>query len=448
MKIIIAGDGEVGFHIAKLLSDEHHYITVVDPQRDLLEMVESQMDVMTITGDSTSVSILETAGAATADLLISVLHDEKTNILTSVLGKKLGVKRTICRINNPEFLEPPKTAMLKSLGVDSIISPESIAAKEIVDLLKQTAATEVFEFSGGRLSLFLIKLDQQAHVLGKSLRQVSKENPHLNFRAVAIHRKGETIIPRGDDMFQADDLAYVITTPEGIERMIAMSGKSRIDINSVLIVGGGRIGRLTARSLERDFQVKLMEIGKERADELSGLLKRTLVVNGDARETAVLEEEGIRHTDAIVAVTRDSETNILISLIARKYGVKRTISLVENINFIDLAQSMGIDTIINKKLIAASHIVRYTLNAQVTSIKCLNGVDADVLEFLVSERSQVVNKKIKNIRLPKHAVFGGVVRDNKGIIAVGDLEIIANDKVVVFSLPDAVKGVDQLFRAK
>jgi trk system potassium uptake protein len=445
MKIIIAGDGEVGFHIAKLLSDEHHDITIVDPHRELLEMLEAQSDLMTITGDSTSISVLENAGAEAADLLISVLHDEKTNIVTSVLGKKLGVKRTICRVNNPEFLLPENKAMLKSLGVDSIISPESIAAREIIDLLNQTAATEVFEFSGGKLSLFLIKLDTNAKVINKSLSQVAQEYPHLNFRAVAIHRQGRTIIPNGDDHFLVDDLAYVITKPEGIEQMISLSGKSRIDIKNVMIVGGGRIGRLAAMSLEDDFNLKVIDISRERCEQLGAILTNTLVINGDARDIVLLEDEGIRSMDAFIAVTRDSETNILLCLMARKYGVRRTIALVENITFIDVAQNMGIDTIINKKLITASHIVRFTLDAQVTSIKCLNGVDADVLEFLVKQKSEVTNKRIRDLKFPPHAIIGGLVRNGEGHIAIGDLQIQPNDRVVVFSLPEAMSRVDKLF---
>ncbi len=445
MKIIIAGDGEVGFHIAKLLSDENHDITIVDPHKELLEMLESQSDLMTITGDSTSISVLENAGVADADLLISVVHDEKTNIVTSVLGKKLGVKRTICRVNSPEFLRPANKAMLKSLGIDSIINPESIAAKEIIDLLNQTAATEIFDFSAGRLSLFLIKLDHNAKVINKSLSQVSQEYPMLNFRAVAIHRQGRTIIPRGDDKFLVDDLAYVITKPEGIDQMLAMSGKSKFEINNVMIIGGGRIGKLAASSLENDFNLKVIEISKERCEQLGNILTRTLVINGDGRDMTLLVDEGIRSMDAVVAVTRDSETNILICLMARKYGVRRTIALVENITFIDAAQNMGIDTIINKKLITASHIVRFTLDAQVTSIRCLNGVDADVLEFLVKEKSEVTNKKIKDIRFPGNAIIGGLVRDNEGLIAIGDLEIKPNDKVVVFSLPESINKVDKLF---
>lgn len=445
MDIIIAGDGEVGFHIAQLLSDDRHDIIMIDPQQELLEMLESQTDVMTITGDSTSVSVLESAGISSADLLISVMDDEAKNIVTSVIGKKLGVKQTICRINNPEFLRPANKAMFKSLGVDSIVSPESIAAGEIVDLLYQTAATEVYEFSGGKLSLFLIKIDENTKVLNKSLFHISKQYHDLNFRAVAIHREGMTIIPKGYDELKINDLVYVVSKPEGADQVFALSGKSKIDINNVMLIGGGRIGKLSAINLEKSFNTKIIEINKERCAHLGNELQKALIIHGDARDMSLLKEEGIIQMDAIIAVTRDSETNILICHLARRYGVKRTIALVENIAFIDIAQKMGIDTIINKKLITAGHIVRFTLNAQVTSIKCLNGVDADVLEFLVKDKSKVTNKRIRDVHFPKDAIIGGVVRGNDGIIATGDLVIQPDDKVVVFSLPESISKVDKMF---
>ncbi len=445
MKIVIAGDGEVGFYLAELLSSEHHDITVVDPHNDLVEMIQKQSDVMAITGDSTSIEILKSANIEHADLLIAVVHDENINIITAIIGKKLGVKKTICRVNNPEYITPENREMFKNLGVDEIISPEIIASKEIIDLLNQTAATEVFDFSGGRLSLFLIKLEEDALVLNKSLNQIASEFPHLNFRAVAIHRKGETIIPKGNNRFFKDDLAYVISKPEGINQMLSLGGKSHIDINNIMIIGGGRIGSHAAKQLEHDFNVKLIDIDYARCERLSNYLNKTLLIHGDARDIQLLEEEGIKSMDAFVALTREPETNILACLLARKYGVKRTIALVENINFIDIAQNMGIDTIINKKLITASYIVRFTLNAEVISIKCLNGVDAEVLEFVVKEKSFVANKRIKELKFPKEAIIGGIVRDNIGYIAVGNLMIEPGDKVVVFSLPQSIYKVDKFF---
>ena len=252
MNIIIAGDGEVGFYLAKMLSGENHNITIVDPHQELLKMIETHTDLMTITGDSTSISVLEQANVRKADLLISVVHDEKVNIVTCILGAKLGAKRTIARINNTEYLTAENRELMRSLGIEAMVCPERIASKELVKLLHQTAATEIFDFSEGRLSLFLIKLDGKALVLNKTLNQIATEYPKLNFRAVAIHRNNKTIIPKGNDKFKLNDLAYVITRPDGIDALLKLGGKQKQEIRNVMIVGGGRIGRKTARRLEKD----------------------------------------------------------------------------------------------------------------------------------------------------------------------------------------------------
>ncbi len=447
MKIIIAGDGEVGFHLAKIVSGSgNHDITIVDPHEELLKMVESYTDLMTITGNSTSMSVLEKANVSKADLLISVLHDESINIITCMLGKKLGAKRTIARVNNTEYLTDKNKEMFKTMGIDFMVGPERIASREIVRLLKQTAATEIFDFSEGKLSLFLMRLDQDANVLDKSLDEIARQYPHLDFRAVAIHRDSHTIIPKGNDRFQDGDLAYVITRPEGIRKLIKMGGKAHFAIKSAIIIGGGRIGRKTARALERSMNVKLIEIDRERCKNIAEGLERTLIVNGDASDVQLLEEEGIRETDAFIAVTNNTETNIFACLLAKKYGVKKIIPLVENVDYIDIAQTIGIDTLINKKLIAASYIARFTMGAEVASLKCLNGVDAEVMEFIVKPGVPVTRNPIRSLNMPKDAIIGGVIRKNKGLIAIGDLQIKENDKVVIFSLPHAISKVEKLFK--
>ncbi|MBW6491362.1 MAG: Trk system potassium transporter TrkA [Lentimicrobium sp.] len=445
MNIIIAGDGEVGFHLAKMLSVENHNITIVDPHQELLKMIETHTDLMTITGDSTSISVLEQANVRRADLLISVVHDEKINITTCVLGKKLGAKRTIARVDNTEYLTVENREIMRSLGIDAMVCPERIAAKEIVRLLSQTAATEIFDFSEGRLSLFLIKLDEKALVLNKTLNQIAKEYPKLDFRAIAIHRSNKTIIPKGNDEFKLNDLAYVITRPEGVDFLLKLGGKQKQEIRNVMIVGGGRIGRKTARRLERDMNVKLIEIEKERCLNLIDQLEHTLIINADARDIELLEDEGIRNMDAFIAVTNDSETNILTCLLAQRFGVKRVIPLIENLDYFNISQSIGIETIINKKLITASYIVRFTMDAEVTSIKCLSGIDAEVFEFVVKPGAYVTQRPISKIDIPKGSIIGGIVRGMNSYIAVGNFQIQADDKVVIFALPEAINKLQDLF---
>ena len=445
MNIIIAGDGEVGLHLAKELADENHDITIVDPHEDLLKMVESHTDLMTITGDSTSISVLQRANVKKADLLISVVHDEQINIITAILGKKLGAKKTIARVNSLENLSKENLDIYSSLGIDSLVCPEEIAANEIINLLKQTAATEIFEFSEGALSLFLIKLEENAPALRMSLNDIVKEHPHLNFRAVAIHRNSRTIIPKGDDMFLPNDLSYVITKPEGVEDLLKVSGKTEINIQNIMVVGGGRVGRTACKLLENEVGIKLFEVDKEKCINLTDILEETLVINGDARDIQLLEEEDIRGVDAFIAVTNNSETNILTCLHARKFGVKKTIALVENIDYIDISQNIGIDTIINKKLITASYIVKFTMGSEVTSLKCLSGIDAEAMELVAKPQSSVTKKPIHKLNIPKGAIIGGVVRGNESHIATGDFQIQEGDKVVVFMLPEAISKVDKLF---
>lgn len=445
MRIVLAGDGEVGMYLAQELSKEDHTITMVLPDSQLVESIEGHTDVMAIEGDPTFVSVLKRLNVKKADLMISALHDERTNIVSAAISKKLGAKKVIARINNLEYLSDENTKLFNELGIDALVCPEFIAANEVVDLLKQTAATEIFDFSDGKLSLFLIKLDEKARVLDKSLNQIASEYAHLDFRAVAIHRNGETIIPKGDDIFQANDLAYVITKPEGIDDLLKLGGKTRIDIRNVMLVGGGRVGRTVARRLEHQLNLKIIESSKEKALQLANLLDTALVIQGDARDIQLLEEEDIRGMDAFVALTDNSETNILSCLNARRYGVKRTIALVENIDYIDISQNIGIDTIVCKKLSTASYIIRFTMNAEVTSIKCLSGINAEVLEMVAKPHSTVTKKPIMNLKFPRGAIIGGIVRGEESFIAVGDFLIQEGDKVVVFSLPEAIHKVDDFF---
>lgn len=447
MKIVLAGDGEVGMYLAQELSKEDHEITMIVPNSELVESIEGHTDVKAIVGDPTFISVQKRMNVKKADLMISALHDERINLLSAAIAKKLGAKKVISRINNLEYLSDENSKLFREMGVDSLVCPEFIAATEIIDLLKQTAATEIFDFSNGKLSLFLIKLDEKAKVLNKSLNQLAAEYSHLDFRAVAIHRNGETIIPKGDDIFLEDDLSYVITKPEGIDALLNLGGKTRIEIRDVMLVGGGRVGRTVARKLEHQLNLKIIESNREKALQLANQLDAALVIQGDARDIHLLEEEDIRGMDAFVALTDNSETNILSCLNAKRFGVKRTIALVENIDYIDISQNIGIDTIVCKKLSTASYIIKFTMSAEVTSIKCLSGINAEVLEMVAKPHSLVTKKPIKNLKFPRGAIIGGIVRGDESYIAVGDFLIEAGDKVVVFALPESIHKVDDFFNS-
>jgi trk system potassium uptake protein TrkA len=447
MRIIIAGDGEVGLYLAQELSKEDHHITMIVPTEDLVKSIENQTDVLATVGDSTLISVLRRANVKKADLLISGLHEERINLLTAALGKKIGAAKTIARINTLEYLSDDNRKLFEEMGIDHLVCPEEIAASEIVDLLRQTAATETFAFSEGKLTLFLLRLEKGAPVLDKTLDQIAREFVHLNFRAVAIHRNRTTIIPTGNDRFLENDLAYVITKPEGIDDLLKLGGKKQIHIRNLMIVGGGRVGRTVTRRLEPNLNIKIIEKDREKAIHLANTLENALVIHGDARDIHLLESEDITGMDAFVALTNNSETNILSCLHAKKFGVPRTIALVENIDYIDISQNIGIDTIVCKKLSTASNIIRFTMNSEVTSIKCLSGIDAEALELVAKPHSPVTKSPIRKLKWPKGSIVGGIVRGQESFIAVGDFQIQEGDKVVMFALPEAVHYIDDMFHA-
>ena len=445
MNIIIAGDGEVGFYLAEALVGSNHNITIVDPHEELLKLVEAHADLLTIVGESNSVAVLKKANVAKADLVISVLHSEPINILTAILAKKLGAKYTIARVNTLQDIAEENKKIYNELGIDVLLSPEDIAGHEVVKLLQQPGAIEIFELSEGKLLVLLIKISPEAAVVNKSLNDIASMYKSLDFRAVAIHRSDETFIPNGDTVFLSNDFVYVITKPEGQAELLKLGGNLDFEINNIMVVGGGRVGKVIAKQLELELNIKLIEQDRERSLKLTDLLGDTLIINGDARDIKLLEDEGIEGVDAFIAVTNSSETNILTCLHAKKFGVKKTIALVENLDYIEISQNIGIDTIINKKLSAASYMIKHSMSDEVTSLKCLSGIDSDVAEFVAKEGSPVTKKTIRNLNMPEGSLIGGIIRGNESFIAIGDFQINKNDKVVVFALPGISNKIERMF---
>ena len=445
MRIIIAGAGEVGTHLAKMLSNENHEIILIDPEEARLKPIDATFDVLTYQGSSTSVKTLQDTLKKKTDLFIAVTHSEDTNITSAILAKRFGALKTIARIDNLDYLETSTYEFFKTLGIDSLIYPELIAAREVLGLLHETGTTEFMEFSGGKLSMFVQKLDEKAPILNKCLEEISMFNSTDKYRAVAIKRNEQTIIPRGNEHFQIGDLVFVISTREGINEMMASSGKESFEAKRIMILGGSRIGKHVAMYLQEDCEVKLIDLSIEKCEQLSEILDNTLIINGDGRNVDLLEREGITQMDAFVAVTGNSEANILSCLLAKKMGVKRTIAEVENMEYINLAENTGIDTIINKKISAASRIFRHTTNPNVTQVKYMTGTEAEVMEFNVPLNAKITRGTLRGIDFPKDAIIGGGTRDGVPFIATGDTIIKANDKVVVFTLPSAYEKISKLF---
>lgn len=436
----------MGFHLAKLLSFEGHGITIIDKDADKLKYASNHLDVQTMHGNSTSYSILNGANVAKADLLISVTSSEETNLTTCILGKKLGAKKTVARVSNTEYLMQQEELQLSELGIDEIISPQLLAAAEIKRLLKEPAFTDYHEFDKGKLSLVGVRIDSSSPLVNKTIQETAHLNPNTSFIPVAILRNNQTLIPRSDTYFRVHDHAYFISQRNGIDDVLTAANKQRAVIKTIMVFGGTPVGYHAARILSKKYRVKLFEMDKERCIQLTELLPDTLIINADGRDLDVLKDENLSEMDAFVAVTNNSETNIISSLVAKNNGIKKSIAMVENIDYIHLSQNIGVDTLINKKLIAANSIFKYLRKGDVLSLASIHGADVEVLEFEVKERSAVCNKALKDCRFPKSAIVGGVIRKDTGIIANGDFIFEPLDHVVVLSKPECIHKVEGLFK--
>jgi len=326
-----------------------------------------------------------------------------------------------------------------------MIYPEELAATETVNLINRTAATDVLEFEGGKLSVVGIRLDKNAYVIQKKVFEVAQEYHNLDFRVVAIHRNFRTIIPSGNDKFLPNDQVFVISKPQGHETILKLAGKENVKFDNIMILGGGKIGRRVASLLSNKMSVKLIDSDPEKAFELADRLPNTLVIKGDGRDIDLLAQEGIIDVDAYVAVTEDSETNLISCLMAKHLGVKKAIALVDKVDYIPLTQTIGLDALINKKLITANNIVRFIKKGEVVSYYNLEGIDAVLLEYVAQTGSEITGTTLANLNLPKGSIIGGYIRNDEGFIGVGDSKINPGDKVVVFSLPDAVKKLEKFF---
>ena len=444
MRIIIAGAGEVGFHLAKMMSSESQNIYIIDENEDRVNYVQAHLDVFCVLGDAKDLEVLKENKISSCDLLIAATSSEETNLLVCITGKKLGAKRTIARINNYEGIGTSMRVFYESLGVDNIISPVELASKEINRLITQSAFTNDYEFEGGKLSVFGIPICDKSPLKDKSVVETAYLNPNRSFKPLFLLRGEKTILIQASTELKENDIVYFISTPESIPLITKICGQQFYDIKNIMILGASRIGVLTAEILEKDYNVILIEEDRNKATRIADQLKHTLVINADGTDVSVLEEENIAEMDAFIAVTGDSETNIISSLIAKSHGVKKTIAGVENIDYINLSHNIGIDTLINKKIIAANNIFTY-LRKGVSAIANFHGVDGEIIEFNVRADTKILSKPLRELKLPETVGIAGVVRNNKGVIPFGGFQLEENDKVIVFSNKESISELENLF---
>jgi trk system potassium uptake protein TrkA len=446
MKIIIAGAGDLGSHLAKLLSSESHDIYLLDQNEERLNTISSQIDVFTIAGDAKSVEIMEQKLISSCDLLIAVTSSEETNMLICILGKKLGAKRTIARINDVNIIKENKEHFYNELGIDTLISPTYLATLEIQRLVNQSAFTDDIEFENGKLTVFGVSLSKNSILINKTVRQSADLNPNLSFKPLALHRDDLTLIVNGETVLKENDIVYFISLKDSIANIIKLCGKNNFKIKNVMIIGGSRIGINTAELLENDFRVTLVEKDKATCEQMASTLKKTLVINIDGHDVKMLEEEGLTEIDALISVTADSEMNIMTSLVGKSHGIKKTIARIENFDYINLSQSIGIDTLINKKIIAADNIFKFVRKGNVSLVANLHGTDAEIIEFVVKDGSEITKSPINKLNFPNSSKIAGVIRNGIPIIPFGDFHLKENDKTIVFSLTESIQKIEKFFQ--
>lgn len=448
MKIIIGGAGAVGRHLARLLSKDHQDCVLIDEHQDRLEGLEGRYDIMTLQGLSTSIKTLKDAGVEHADLFVGVMTNESRNMNACMIAHNLGAKKTVARIDNIEYMDPALKPFFERMGINSLIYPEALAAIDITNGLKMSWARQRLDIHGGALILLGIKLRDTCEILNRPLRELC--GPDDPYHVVAIKRDKETLIPGGNDVLLVNDIAYFMTTREYIPYIRKISGKEHYaDVKNVIIMGGGKTSVRVARIAPDYMNLKIIELDEQRCETLNELLNDvdTMVIHGDGRDLGLLQEEGIQNTQAFVALTGNAETNILACLTAKRLGVRKTVAMVENLDYVEMAESLDIGTIINKKTLAASHIYQMMLDANVSNVRSLMMVDSDVAEFVAAPGSKVTKKAVKDLGLPFGVTIGGLVRGNLGILVNGNTRIEAGDSVMVFCHEQNLKKMEKYFKA-
>lgn len=447
MKIIIAGAGAVGTHLARLLSREHHDITLMDDDPHKLEDLSADLDILTLPASPSSISALREAEVGKADLFIGVTPDEAHNMTACMLAAKLGAKRTVARVDNYEYTLPENRDFFRTVGIHSIIYPEMLAGREILHNIKRSWIRQWWEVQGGQLILLGVKVREGAHILDRPLRELC--GPESPYHIVAVKRGDTTEIPHGGTTLRAQDIVYFMTTPEYINHIRDIAGKEHYpDVSNVFIMGGSTTAVHLVNSMPDYMRARIIDDDPARCERLNEVVsnRHTLIIHGDGRDLSLLEEEGIRRAQAFVALTGNAEANILACLAAKRLGVRKTVAMVENTDYIGMAESLDIGTIINKKTFAASHIFQMMLKADVTSVKSLIVAGADVAEYSVSPEARVIRHPVKDLGLPESVTLGGLVRDGKGLLINGATQIMPGDTVVAFCLAGGVKKLERFFK--
>ncbi|MHA7131882.1 Trk system potassium transporter TrkA [Algoriphagus namhaensis] len=443
--IVIAGAGDMGYHLAEQLSYDNKDIILIDTDREVLDYVSSKLDVLTVQGDASSFEVLQRANVDNASMLLAVTTSEKTNIVTAVLAKQLGAKRVMARVRNHSYLGEENIKYFENIGIDNLISPTMLCSREIFNMIENSSFTEVFDFGGGKLNIVGITLDKSNSLVDQRIMDTKSDPIFEDIRIIAILRDQKTIIPRGSTIIRNNDHVFFISNKKNTESILELLGQKKVAIKNVMIIGGDDMALNTALKLEDRFRVTLVNKDKERCKWLAEHLKNTLVITGDYKNIELLMEEGLEQMDAFLALTESSETNIITSLSAKNHGVYKTIAHVDTREYIHISHSIGVDSLINKKLVAANEISRYLKKGTVEAVSGIYGVDAEFIQYSVCKNNRLTKYPLKELHFPDTAIVAGVIRGEEVIIPDGDFMLNINDKAIVLALPQARTALEKLF---
>lgn len=446
MNVIIVGAGRVGSRVGKILSQDGHNVTIVDNNQDACRRASDQLDAMVLQGSGAQPDVLSDAGIKQCDMLVAVTANDEVNILACLIASKVGVPRKIARLASNEFTKPNGLVTKQDLGIDLIIYPEEETARELVWLIRRTTATDVIEYADGKVQLIGLRLDKDAPIMNKTLMNISAENPDITFRVVAIVRANQTIIPTGQDIVTKGDQFFCIIKTDSLPALLEITGKSESKLENLMILGGGKVGRMVAAELENDkhLNIKLIESNREKSYKIATKLVKTLLIVGDGTDLDLLVTEGIMDMDGYIAVTEDEESNIISCLMAKHMGVRRTLALVNRPDYLPIMSSIGLDAAVDKQMITANAILQFIRRGNIVSLSTLRGVEAEVLEVEATAHSKIVGKNLKKVKIPDGAIIGMITRGEDVFVPTGDCIIEIGDKMIVFSLPSAVPYVEKI----
>ena len=448
MRIVIIGVGEVGFHVAKALSQEDHDIIVMDLDPAKCRRATESLDVIVVEGNGASPRNLLAANVQEADYVLCLTRVDEVNLIASQQAHELGAKKIIARLRNQQYTTRDSIIKPEKFGIDLVIHPEKEACKEIVKLVRHSYATQVMDFEGGRVQMIGIRLDENSPIVGKSVNDICEEDRDFKFGIITVLRDGESHVPWSDYIFKFNDTAYFIVKTKWLESLMHLLGKEATPTNSIIILGGSKIGRSLAVELEKEMTVRLIENKRDKAEWLASQVKDTMIIHGDGTDVELLKSENIQDADSFIAVTESEQTNLLSGMLAHHLGVKQSVIHVSTTEYMPIVQEIGVGAVLSKNMSTVNSILRFIASDETeTPVMTFDEIDVEVIEFHPEPGSKVTKLPLEEINFPEDSIVGMTNHHGTLSIARGSTQLSDEDNVLVFAKSKVVPKLKRLFES-